>query len=123
MLKKFAVLTVLAAPFVAVPAVAQQAPSDQPAGAEAQQSTTLRGKADALSGLEVYSSDGQMVGTVAAAITDPNSKVEEIHVDVGAQLGIGEKRVSIDADKFKVGENRVDLMLNTAEVQGLPQAQ
>lgn len=123
MWNKFAVLTLVAAPFVALPAVAQQAPSDQPAAAEAQQSTTLRAKADALSGMDVYSSDGQLVGKVAAAIADPNSNVEEIHVDVGAELGIGEKRVSIDADRFNLGEDRIDLSITAAEVQGLPEAQ
>jgi sporulation protein YlmC with PRC-barrel domain len=120
MWNKFAVLTLVAAPFIALPAIAQQAPSNMPAAAQDQEQPTNRDAADAVSGLEVYSSDGQMVGRVAAAITDPNSIVEEIHVQVGSNLGIGERRVAIESDKFRIEGKRVDLSLTADQVKNLP---
>jgi hypothetical protein len=72
---------------------------------------------DAWIGRAVYSSDGKHLGEVAAIAGD------QVLVDIGGFLGIGETRVALDDDQIAtVTNNRIDLKLTEAEANSLPAA-
>ena len=72
---------------------------------------------DAWIGRAVYSSDGKHLGEVAAIAGD------QVLVDIGGFLGLGERRVSLDDDQIEtVSNNRIDLKLTEAEANSLPAA-
>src|SRR5690606_8888865 len=62
--------------------------------------------AEAWVGRAVYSSDGKHLGEVAAIADD------QMYVDIGGFLGIGEQRVLLDNDKIgTVADDRITLAL------------
>ena len=68
----------------------------------------------------VYSSDGQNLGEVAAFARDGSGKVTEMHADVGGFLGIGETRVRLMPSQFTLGSDRVVLSLTSEQAKTLP---
>jgi len=99
----------------------EQAPQQPPAASEQapmEQQTAPMGD---LTGLEVYSSDDQKLGTVAKAEANAEGKVESIQIDIGGFLGIGQKTVEISADQFTQVDDRVELTLTADEVAALPE--
>ncbi|MFN3869739.1 MAG: PRC-barrel domain-containing protein [Hyphomicrobiaceae bacterium] len=71
----------------------------------------------------VYSSDDRNLGEVAAIKRDSAGYVTEIHADVGGFLGIGETRVRILPDQFKLGTDRVVLNVTGDASKDLPKLQ
>ena len=115
MWKHFVTLGAMAFALSAAPAFAQQTPSESPQQppAASEQAAPMGD----LTGLEVYSSDGQRLGTVAKAEANAGS----IQIDIGGFLGIGQRTVEISADQFKQMDNRVELSLTAEEVSQLPE--
>lgn len=109
----------------AASAFAQQAPYEEPqqppAASEQAPMDEQTAPMGDLTGLEVYSSDGQKLGTVAKAEANAEGKVESIQIDIGGFLGIGQKTVEISADQFTQAGDRVELTLTADEVAELPE--
>src|SRR3990172_9603417 len=57
----------------------------------------------------VYSSDEKDIGEVAAFQRDADNKVIGMHADIGGFLGLGETRVNITPEQFKLQGDRVVL--------------
>ena len=68
----------------------------------------------------VYSSDDKKIGEVAAFARDGSGKVTEMHADIGGFLGIGETRVRLMPAQFKMGTDRVVLMVTADQAKTLP---
>lgn len=68
----------------------------------------------------VYSSDGKNLGEVAAILRDSSGKVTELHADIGGFLGLGETRVKVLPDQFKVSSDRVILNVPGDQAKNLP---
>jgi sporulation protein YlmC with PRC-barrel domain len=75
-----------------------------------------------LKGVSVYSSDGKDVGQVVEAVRGPDGKIQSVQIQIGRLLGIGDKVVSIDADKLQEMRDRIALKLNTDQVRSQPEA-
>ncbi|MDX2257325.1 MAG: PRC-barrel domain-containing protein [Hyphomicrobiaceae bacterium] len=71
-------------------------------------------------GKTIYSSDGKSVGEVAAFNRDAKGHVIEMHADIGGFLGIGETRVRVTPDQFKLGADRVELTVAAEAAKSLP---
>ena len=69
---------------------------------------------------KVYSSDGKNVGEVAQIARDSSGKITELHADVGGFLGLGETRVRLTPAQFKIGADRIDLLVTAEQVKALP---
>jgi hypothetical protein len=75
-------------------------------------------------GRDVYSSDGENLGEVAALYREPESQMANIYVDVGGFLGIGSTRKAIPAAQIdNVQEDRITLKMTEGEVNALAEAQ
>lgn len=74
----------------------------------------------ALLGLPVWSSDGQELGVVTQVLTDRNGKVEAVHADVGRFMGLGDRKVRVDASLIAVTEGRIILSISAEEMLMLP---
>lgn len=114
MWKQIVTIGAIAAAFGLGPALAQQSPTSQPQMQNAQNQAPM--EIDLL-GLDVYSSDGQMLGKVTEASTDGT-----IHVDVGQFLGIDKKTVEIKSDQYERQGERITLKLDSENVSSLPEA-
>lgn len=68
----------------------------------------------------VYSSDDKKLGEVAAFARDTTGKVTEMHADIGGFLGLGETRVRVMPAQFKMGTDRVVLMVTAEQAKSLP---
>lgn len=68
----------------------------------------------------VYSSDNKNLGEVAAFARDASGKVTEMHADIGGFLGIGETRVRVMPDQFKLDNDHIVLNVTAAEAKALP---
>ena len=68
----------------------------------------------------VYSSDGKKFGEVAAILRDSSGHVTELHADIGGFLGLGETRVKVLPDQFKVSSDRVILNIAGDQAKNLP---
>lgn len=69
----------------------------------------------------VYSSDGQNLGEVAAFARDASGKVQEIHLDIGGFLGMGETRVRVTPAQVRFDTDRVVLNMSAEAAKSLPQ--
>lgn len=69
----------------------------------------------------VYSSDARNLGEVAAVQRDPSGKVTELHADIGGFLGLGETRVRVMPNQFKLENDRIVLNLTGDQAKALPQ--
>jgi PRC-barrel domain len=95
------------------------APSCQPVLAALRQ--TARASAG-LTGQPVYTSDDKNLGQVVQVMRGPDGKVQAIQVQAGRFLGIGDKVITIDGDKFDRLPDRIKLRLSSEEVRSLPAA-
>ena len=68
----------------------------------------------------VYSSDGKNLGEVAEILRDNSGHVSELHADIGGFLGIGETRVKVMPDQFKLASDRVILNVASDQAKTLP---
>jgi hypothetical protein len=68
----------------------------------------------------IYSSDNKEIGEVAAFKRGADNVVLEMHADVGGALGMGETRVKLMPEQFKLQGDRVVLNLTEAQVKDLP---
>jgi sporulation protein YlmC with PRC-barrel domain len=75
-----------------------------------------------LKGVTVFSSDGKDVGQVVEAVRGPDGKIQSVQIQIGRLLGIGDKVVSIDADKLQEMRDRITLKLNADQVRSQPEA-
>ena len=69
---------------------------------------------------DIYSSDNNKVGEVAAFARGTDNTVSEMHADIGGFLGIGETRVKLTPEQFKLQGDRVVLNLTAAQAKDLP---
>jgi hypothetical protein len=68
----------------------------------------------------IYSSDNKEIGEVAAFKRGADNVVLEMHADVGGTLGMGETRVKLMPEQFKLQGDRVVLNLTEAQAKDLP---
>ncbi|MDX2288164.1 MAG: PRC-barrel domain-containing protein [Hyphomicrobiaceae bacterium] len=68
----------------------------------------------------VYSSDDKNLGEVADFKRDAAGHVTELHADIGGFLGLGETRVRVAPDQFKLSGDRVVLSVNAEQAKSLP---
>jgi hypothetical protein len=74
-------------------------------------------------GKSIYSSDGKSVGEVADFKLDTSGHVTEMHADIGGFLGIGETRVRVMPEQFKLGSDRIELSMAAEATKGLPKVE
>ena len=75
-------------------------------------------------GKPVYSSDNKKIGEITDLRRDPENVVTEVFYQYGGFLGLGAKHYEITAEQIQqVQGNRVVLMLNKSEAEGLPETQ
>ena len=75
-------------------------------------------------GIPVYSSDNKKIGEITDLRRDPENAVTEVFHQSGGFLGLGAKHYEITAEQIRqVQGNRVVLMLNKSEAEGLPETQ
>lgn len=68
----------------------------------------------------VYSSDDKKIGEIAAFARDGTGKVTEMHADIGGFFGMGETRIRLMPAQFKLGTDRVVLMVTADQAKALP---
>lgn len=68
----------------------------------------------------VYSSDDKNLGEVANMKRDAAGHVTELHADIGGFLGLGETRVRLSPDQFKLTGDRVVLNVTAEQAKTLP---
>ncbi len=68
----------------------------------------------------IYTADGKNVGEVGAFLRDSAGNVTEMHADIGGMMGIGETRVRLLPDQFKLGTDRVTVSLTDEQLKALP---
>jgi hypothetical protein len=71
----------------------------------------------------VYSSDNKQIGEVASFKRGADNVVTEMHADIGGMLGMGETRVKLIPDQFKLQDDRVVLNLTQEQAKTLPKAE
>lgn len=85
------------------------------AGAETMATAELVGKT-------VLSADGEEIGEVADVVEDENGEGQFAVVNAGEFLGIGEKRVAIDARQLEItGEGEVQSTLTKDLIESMPE--
>jgi hypothetical protein len=101
-------------------------PVSQPTTPQAMPSDTKNGinlteeQARQWVGKTVYSSDAKNVGEIEAVQRNPAGRVTEVHADIGGFLGLGETRVRVMADQFKVEGDRIVLNMTADQAKTLP---
>ena len=83
-------------------------------------SNVAEGVRQQIRGMPVYSADNRNLGQVVEVTRDPSGKIKSIQVQVGRMLGLGDKVVTIDADKIEQLANQIRLRLGADEVRALP---
>ena len=68
----------------------------------------------------VYSSDEKNIGEVEVIARDATGTVTEMHADIGGFLGLGETRVRLMPDQFRLAGDRVILTLTADQAKSLP---
>jgi hypothetical protein len=99
-----------------VPAPVAVAPAEAVIILTAEQAKTWVGKS-------IYGSDGKNVGEVAAFARGTNDKVSEMHADIGGFLGLGETRVKLMPNQFKLSGDRVTIDMTSEMAKNLPRVQ
>ncbi|MGA7328916.1 MAG: PRC-barrel domain-containing protein [Rhodomicrobium sp.] len=79
-------------------------------------------KLSSLKGVTVFSSDGKDVGRVVDAVRGPDGKLQSVQIQIGQLLGLGDKVVSISADRLQELGNRIQLRMNADQLRSLPEA-
>jgi sporulation protein YlmC with PRC-barrel domain len=76
----------------------------------------------ALRGRPVVSADGKELGQVVEVNKTPDGKIQSIEIHIGRLLGLGDKVVTISADKFEQLADQIRLRLRGDEVSSMPDA-
>jgi hypothetical protein len=76
----------------------------------------------ALRGRPVVSADGKELGQVVEVNKTPDGKIQSIEIHIGRLLGLGDKVVTISADKFEQLADQIKLRLRGDEVSSMPDA-
>ncbi len=75
-----------------------------------------------LKGIPAFSADDRSLGDVVEVVRGPDGKVQEVHIEVGRFLGIGDRTVKIDAGAFEELGDRIKLKITGDAVRSLPEA-
>jgi hypothetical protein len=75
-----------------------------------------------LKGMPAFSADDMSLGDVVEVVRGPDGKVQEIHIEVGRFLGIGDRTVKVDAGAFHELGDRIKLRIRGEDVRSLPEA-
>jgi hypothetical protein len=84
------------------------------------QTTITDQEAKAWVGKDVYSSDGNKLGEVAAIQRTADNKISELRADIGGVLGLGQREIALPAGRFHLQNDRVVLDLTAARAKDLP---
>jgi hypothetical protein len=68
----------------------------------------------------IYSSDNKQIGEVVSFKRGADNVVTEMHADIGGMLGLGETRVKLTPQQFKLQGDRVLLNMTQAQAKNLP---
>jgi sporulation protein YlmC with PRC-barrel domain len=80
----------------------------------------LNVKADKLSGMDIYGTDGKKIGDVDKVLADSSNQIKAVTVDVGGFLGIGAKEVVIPISQLQKGQkDRLQTSMTKDEIQNL----
>lgn len=71
----------------------------------------------------VYSSDNKKLGEVVSFKRGSDNVVTEMRADIGGLLGLGETRVKLMPQQFRLQGDRVVLNLTQQEAKNLPKAE
>lgn len=96
---------------------------DAAAKPESTKVTLTEGQAKSWLNRPVYSSDGKEIGEVAAFKRAADNTVLEMHADIGGTLGIGETRVKLTPQQFKLQTDRIVLNMTEAAAKSLPKVE
>jgi len=84
---------------------------------------SVRLEAQAWVGKPVYSSDGKKLGEVASFERSADSKVTEMHADIGGFLGLGQHHVRLAPAQIKLQSDRIVLDVTSVQAKELPKIQ
>jgi hypothetical protein len=73
-------------------------------------------------GKPVYSSDNKKLGEIAEFKRGTDNVVQEMRADIGGFLGMGETRVKLTPQQFRLQNDRAILNLTQAQAKTLPHA-
>jgi hypothetical protein len=71
----------------------------------------------------VYSSDNKQIGEVASFKRGADNVVTEMQADIGGMMGMGETRVKIMPNQFKLQGDRVVLSMTQEQAKTLPKVE
>lgn len=95
--------------------------STTPATKPATAMTLTEQQAKSWVGKPVYSSDNKKLGEIVEFKRGTDNTVQEMHADIGGFLGMGETRVKLTPQQFKLQGDRAVLNLTQAQAKTLPQ--
>jgi hypothetical protein len=124
-IRSLSIAAVLAAAF-AFPALAQDTTVKTPPAAAVQAVEPLKltqDQAKSWVDKHVYSSDDKKIGEIAAFARGTDDTVTEMHIDIGGFLGMGETRVKLMPDQFRLVGDRAVLKVTAAQAKDLPKVQ
>jgi hypothetical protein len=85
--------------------------------------TLTEAQAKSWIGKPVYSSDGKDLGEIVAFTRASDNAVQEMHADIGGFLGMGETRVKLTPQQFKLQGDRAVLNLTQEQAKSLPKVE
>jgi len=96
-------------------------PAKTPAAPSAMERQSAAPAKNPMIGLNVFSSDGNKLGSVQSVDAAPDGKVRAIRLKTGGFLGFGGKLVEIPEGKFTKSGDNVQLGMSSDEVSKLPE--
>ncbi|ANK82363.1 MAG: hypothetical protein TEF_17360 [Rhizobiales bacterium NRL2] len=74
-------------------------------------------------GMDVYSSRGDEVGEIERVLRDENGQIDEVVVEFGGFLGLGDEEVVVPQDRMRMepGNDRVIVEMTEEELEQLPE--
>jgi hypothetical protein len=72
--------------------------------------------------MPVYSSDDKELGRVIEVQRGQDGSVQSIQIQIGRMLGLGDRVVTVGADKIQQLRDRIKLQLDADQVRSLPEA-
>lgn len=125
---KRTILGALATVLCAIPALSGQTPiieqkQPSPAPVTEQPQADRTATMGDLVNMDVWSADGDKLGTVSKVNLGADGKVKSIHVEIGAFLGIGSRMVRVRAEQFINKDKRLELALTAEEAEALPEVE
>jgi hypothetical protein len=75
-----------------------------------------------LKGLPVFSSDGKNLGQIVQVERGPGGKIQSVQIQIGRLLGLGEKTITLEANKLEQLGDRIRLLMSSDQVRSLPEA-